>query len=229
MMGRPGDEREAGSGGRSHLRVSHSDREQVIDAVKAAFVQGRLTKDELDARVGQALAAQRCADLAEVTADIPAGPDLARPPKPARAQPHQPGNRAAKRAVQSGACAITALVVAVSAVAVAMGQPGAAVILAIAIVIFAAIATAFVASVLAAVLAVESRRRKRSGGQLPPAGQGGQAPRRPVPADPAGQLPPTDHSQQRWSLTLKRQVAYSRKYSNAGAQPLAWATTDNAC
>jgi hypothetical protein len=45
----------------------------VIDALKAAFVQGRLLKDELDARVGQALTARAHADLAALTADIPAG------------------------------------------------------------------------------------------------------------------------------------------------------------
>jgi uncharacterized protein len=47
----PGD---AMAGDRGQLRASHADREQVIDALKAAFVQGRLDKGELDARVGQA-------------------------------------------------------------------------------------------------------------------------------------------------------------------------------
>ena len=45
-MAGPGDEIAAGAGGRSYLRASHADREQVIDVLKAAFVQGRLTKDE---------------------------------------------------------------------------------------------------------------------------------------------------------------------------------------
>ena len=37
--------------GRDHgdLRASHADRERVIGTIKAAFVQGRLTEDELDA------------------------------------------------------------------------------------------------------------------------------------------------------------------------------------
>jgi hypothetical protein len=47
--------------------------------LKAAFVQGRLDKDELDARVGQALASQTYAELAALTADIPAEPALHRP------------------------------------------------------------------------------------------------------------------------------------------------------
>ena len=42
----------AAAAGRGHLLASHADREQVIDVLKAAFVQDRLTKDEFDARVG---------------------------------------------------------------------------------------------------------------------------------------------------------------------------------
>ena len=69
----PGDEKAAGGLGRGHLRASHADRERVIAALKAAFVQGRLTKDELDVRVGQVLAARTYADLAALTADLPGG------------------------------------------------------------------------------------------------------------------------------------------------------------
>jgi DUF1707 SHOCT-like domain len=47
-----------GAGGRSYLRASHADREQVIDVLKAAFVQGRLAKDEFDLRVGRVLASR---------------------------------------------------------------------------------------------------------------------------------------------------------------------------
>ena len=79
-MAGPGDEIAAGAGGRSHLRASHADREQVIDMLKAAFVQGRLTKAELDRRVGQVLASLTYADLAALTAE-PAG---AQPLEPAR-------------------------------------------------------------------------------------------------------------------------------------------------
>ena len=58
---------------RGHLRAAHADREQAIDTLKAAFVQGRLTKDEFDARLGHTFAARTYADLAAVTGDIPAG------------------------------------------------------------------------------------------------------------------------------------------------------------
>jgi Domain of unknown function (DUF1707) len=60
--------------GQGHLRAAHADRERVVAALQAAFVQGRLDKDELDARVGQALAARTYAELAALTADLPAGP-----------------------------------------------------------------------------------------------------------------------------------------------------------
>jgi len=101
--------------GRDRLRAGHADREQVIGTLKDAFVHGRLTRDELDTRAGQALSARTCADLAALTADIPAadipaadipaadipaaaGP--ARPPAPARRRP------LARAAAGSGACLI---------------------------------------------------------------------------------------------------------------------------
>ena len=87
MTSGPGDEMAAGAAGRGRLRASHADREQVIGTLKAAFVQGRLTKDELDARVGQTLASRTYADLAAVTADLPAGLARTQPVRqPARAK-----------------------------------------------------------------------------------------------------------------------------------------------
>jgi Domain of unknown function (DUF1707) len=58
--------------GRGHLRAAHADRERVIEALKAAFVQGQLNTDELDDRVGRAFASRTYAELAALTADIPA-------------------------------------------------------------------------------------------------------------------------------------------------------------
>ena len=59
--------------GRDHggLRVSHGDREQVIGTLKTAFVQGRLTEEELGVRAGQVYASRTYAELAGITADIP--------------------------------------------------------------------------------------------------------------------------------------------------------------
>jgi hypothetical protein len=69
----PGHEKALGAAGLGHMRASHADREQVIEILKAAFVQGQLTKGELDARAGQAFAARTYADLAALTTDLPAG------------------------------------------------------------------------------------------------------------------------------------------------------------
>src|SRR5712671_2386274 len=80
----PGDEIAAGAGGRGRLRASHADREQVIGILKAAFVHGRLDRDEFDLRVGRALASRTYADLAALTADIPARLARARLPEPTR-------------------------------------------------------------------------------------------------------------------------------------------------
>jgi Domain of unknown function (DUF1707) len=80
----PGDEMAAGAGGRAWMRASDADREQVIDVLKTAFVEGRLAKDELDLRVGQVLASRTYADLGALTADIPTGPVRAPSPNPAR-------------------------------------------------------------------------------------------------------------------------------------------------
>ena len=66
--------------GRGHLRASHADREQAIEMLKAAFTQGRLAKDGFVARVDQAFTARTHAELAAITADIPAPVIPDRPP-----------------------------------------------------------------------------------------------------------------------------------------------------
>jgi hypothetical protein len=83
------------------LRASRADRERVIDLLKAAFVQGRLDRDEFDARIGQAVASRTYGELAAVTADIPAEL-IGAPPRraPARARRRIPFNTA----VTGGAC-----------------------------------------------------------------------------------------------------------------------------
>jgi uncharacterized protein DUF1707 len=87
----PGDEIAAAEGQwHSELRASHADRERVIEVLKAAFVQGRLAKDEFDLHVGRAFAARTHAELAAVTAGLPAEPTSARPPAPARAESEPP-------------------------------------------------------------------------------------------------------------------------------------------
>jgi uncharacterized protein DUF1707 len=96
-----GQERAAAVGGHGRLRASGADRERVIELLKIAFVQGRLTQDELDTRVGQALASRTYADLADLTGDIPAGPAGAEPAG-------TPARTLAKAAHRSGICLLIA-------------------------------------------------------------------------------------------------------------------------
>jgi hypothetical protein len=79
----PGDQAAAAPDGHGRLRASRADRERAIGTLKAAFVQGRLTKDELDERVGRALVPLTYAELAALTGDLPAGLAAARPPREA--------------------------------------------------------------------------------------------------------------------------------------------------
>jgi hypothetical protein len=76
----PSDEMAPGAEGRGHLRASDADRDQVIDVLKAAFVQGRLAKDEFALRVGLVLVARTYADLDFHAAGIPAGLTPHEPP-----------------------------------------------------------------------------------------------------------------------------------------------------
>ena len=72
MTAGPEERGAAGALGRGRLRASDADREQVIETLKAAFVQGWLTRDQLGVRAGQALASRTYAELAAVTEGIPA-------------------------------------------------------------------------------------------------------------------------------------------------------------
>ena len=74
MTAGPGKRGAPGAMGRGRLRASDADREQVIDTLKAAFVQGWLSRDQLGVRAGQALVSRTYAELAAVTDGIPARP-----------------------------------------------------------------------------------------------------------------------------------------------------------
>ena len=79
-MAEPPDRMPAAAGS-GRWRASDADRERVIGTLKAAFVQGMLAKEELDLRVGQTFAARTYAQLAAITADLPAGLTIAKPPQ----------------------------------------------------------------------------------------------------------------------------------------------------
>src|SRR5207237_10559649 len=56
------------------LRVSDADRDRVALALRDACAEGRLTLDELAARVGHAYAAKTAGELEALTRDLPAAP-----------------------------------------------------------------------------------------------------------------------------------------------------------
>ena len=97
----------AGALGRGHLRASDADREQVIDILKAAFVQGRLTRDQLGVRAGQALVSRTYAELAAATDGIPARLTGVVPP-PARpaGRAGKPARKPVRRTVAAGAACV---------------------------------------------------------------------------------------------------------------------------
>ena len=117
MSTEPWGHRAPGGRAHGHLRASDADREQVIEFLKTAFVQGRLTIDELDARAGRALVSRTYGELAALTADIPSGPAGALPGRraaPARVPAADPvpgpaRTPASAKAAVWAACVIAAL------------------------------------------------------------------------------------------------------------------------
>jgi hypothetical protein len=218
-MAKPGDQMAGGTVGRGRLLASHADREQVIDTLKAAFVQGLLAKDEFDLRVGQTLESRTYAELAAVTADIRGGLIEAElPPKRAQAQARAAGNTA----VKSGVCTLMTLILAASTSA-AMSGPGAALIMALFLMGIGVIIGVIVALLVAGIRLLESRDRKRSSGQLPPrssSGAGGQASRRPASGAPVGQFPQVDHGQQHTVEAARNDLA--RLQSSGSRSPRQW-------
>jgi hypothetical protein len=84
------------------MLTATADRERTMDVLKAAYGEGRITKEEFELRAGRAMSARTYAQLAAVVADLPAGPHLG-------VMPYQPGYYPALNTPTSG-LAIGALV-----------------------------------------------------------------------------------------------------------------------
>ncbi len=174
----PGDRTAAAAGApdHGHFRASHADRARVTDVLRGAFGEGRLTRDELDARIGQASAARTYAELGTLTADLPAGQAGTWPLRGAA------GAQTRTAAAQTGACVI---VFAASVLTVLLlARPMSALAFTAAL---GAAATIVVASILTAALMLESRHQPRSDGP-PPRSQPAAPP--PQPAADGGGPPP---------------------------------------
>jgi hypothetical protein len=70
-----------------NLRASHEDRDRVIEALRVAAGDGRLTSEELDQRVEVAFSAKTYGELAVLTADLPAGSQALASAAPAQIAP----------------------------------------------------------------------------------------------------------------------------------------------
>jgi hypothetical protein len=203
--------------GRGHLRAAHVDREHVIEVLKVAFVQGRLTGDELEARTAQAITSKTYADLAALTADIPSAPaDILTLPDDrtgsgalrASGTPARTLGTAARR---SGVCLITAVALLEGAFLTGQG-------LLIILAFFAFMAvTGFMGYGI-----VDARQERRSRGQLPSQpGHDGRGLRdgrsaRPGP-DPALPDHRTDHT--RTDLRAHRTRTDLRAHRTRGPRP----------
>jgi Domain of unknown function (DUF1707) len=213
-MAGPEDEIAVGMAARGRLRASHADREQVIDVLKAAFVEGRLAKEEFEARIGGALASRTYAELAAVTCDVPAGPIAAQPSKPARAQDLKPVPR-------PGPVIMAASMLYAGLWALALFVPSEVLDGVLAPTL--ALLTVFILAGMIGlgIARLASRHQGRSRGQLrrrPASGPGGRASGRLPSADPAGQLPPTSGSQPNIAQTALGRRARQRRSGSGSSR-----------
>ena len=176
----PGDELAATATGYGGLRASDADRERVIGILKAAFVEGRLDRDEFDRRVGKAFVSRTYAELAAHTADLTAKPIAPKPPKAARAQRWRPV-LGPGRVLAAATALYAGLSIWVSTTPNGGDNPVAGPWLYAGGIVYMLVLIAIAVDRMAAA------REKRSGGQPP----------RPPSARPGGQRPPGDHGHRR--------------------------------
>ena len=110
-----------------------ADRERTVGVLRAAFTEGRLSRDELDDRVARAYSARTYGDLWALVADLPAGPlpypnalpvlpyPPAGPAVPPSAEPDTSWHSAAALVIT--ALVIFTLAALVTAIATAHAQP----------------------------------------------------------------------------------------------------------
>ena len=171
------------AGAQGPLRSSRADREQAIDVLKAAFVQGRLTKDEFDLRVGQVFTSRTYADLDALTTDIPEGVTSAQPP----AEHNREVGRALSVKTAARVGAVGAAPAMASAAVVLVQSSGVPAVAGVLLVGLTGLVMAGVLTVLLVLLSWVVRRSQRPA-QGPPSGPAGLASRRRAPAR---QLPPS--------------------------------------
>jgi hypothetical protein len=128
--------------------VTWYEREQVTGTLKAALAQGRLTEDEHDARAAQVSAAQSHAELAPLTADLPANLTARLP---------------TARDAWAGVCVSLAAIGVLAAIVLWSPDNFLAFVTGL-----AAAATVLLAPPITVGLIFDARHQRRSGRQLPP-------------------------------------------------------------
>jgi Domain of unknown function (DUF1707) len=221
--------------GADRLRASHADREQVIEALKNAFMQGRLTGEELGARTGRVLTARTYAELDAVTADIPGAPRLDGPSALARATlaraevPGPPGLARrwplARASVKSGCFLVIAAAVAQSGNIIANGDYGAATssyqawIRVLNVLALALLVTAVVILGRGVAASVKQRRSRK---QLPPRPAPGGHAQVAAPHDGVGQdAVPPGHRTDQTRADLRTRISWPRRSPSSGRGALA--------
>jgi hypothetical protein len=66
-----GDRYPSAGSARGNMRAADADRDRVVEVLKLAYSEGRLSKDEYDGRVESALSARTYTDLDQVVTDLP--------------------------------------------------------------------------------------------------------------------------------------------------------------
>jgi hypothetical protein len=126
-------------------------RQQVASTLRAALVQGRLTEEEYDERIGHASASRSRAELAALIVDLPVG------------QMNAPARPPTAKDVRTGVGVIIAAAGVVAALLLWHPGNGGAVLAFI-----VAALTLLVAPIVTVGVMVDVRRQKQSGGQRPP-------------------------------------------------------------
>jgi uncharacterized membrane protein len=88
--------------GRGQMRAADGDRDRAVAFLTTAFTEGRLTKDEYDARVESALSAKTYSDLDMVVTDLPGARAMS---------PYPPTRGTNGLAIASLACGVGQLIV----------------------------------------------------------------------------------------------------------------------
>jgi hypothetical protein len=98
------------------MLASSADRDRAIEVLKASFAEGRLTREELDLRVGQALVSRWFPELMAIISDLPAGTFGRLPAHPATHAFPRTSRLAVLALARAAAAPVTAGVTAIPAI-----------------------------------------------------------------------------------------------------------------